>query len=281
MVEASGPATPRPRRRRRWWRVLLAVVGVYLVAVGCGMNPSVPTDAVLNSIPIPAVEVRRQVPGEHRVLVVLQHGLWRSAWALWRLERALVAHGYEVLNVSYPSTQATIEEHAEALAQTLHSYLRTSPEPKPSVCFVGHSLGGLVVRSYLSRPDAVRAHACVFIGTPQRGAMLAGVRSKMLLFSLIMGDQAALQLVPGHPFYASLRRLDGIAVGTIAGGLGDGDGYSTTIPGDDDGTVAVDEATLPEAVDHVVLRAGHTLLTLDSGMIGQVLEFLRYGRFAK
>ncbi len=276
-----GRALPPRRRRRRWWRVVLGVLAGYGIAVGCGMNPSVPSDAVINLVPIPTVDPKLSTGGEGRVLVVLQHGLWRSAWALWRLERALVAHGYDVLNVSYPSTQAMIETHAAGLAAALHSYLATTPDPKPRVCFVGHSMGGLVVRSYLSRDDAVRATACVFIGTPHRGAQLAAVRSKNWFFTQIMGDQAALQLVPGHPFYASLRRLDEVAVGTIAGGLGDGEGYSTTITGDDDGTVAVSEAMLPEADDHIVLRAGHTMLTLDAAMITQVLAFLRHGRFQR
>jgi hypothetical protein len=30
-----------------------------------------------------------------------------------------------------------------------------------------------------------------------------------------------------------------------------------------------------------VLRAGHTMLTLDSAMIAQVLAFLRHGRFQR
>src|SRR5688572_19578967 len=239
---------PKRSRRtawRRWsWRLLGAGLLAWGAAILGGMNPSVPSDAVLNLLPIPAVDLRLAAPAETRALVVVQHGLWRSAWAMWRIERALRAHGYEVLNVSYPSTRATIEDHAAALAGVLHEHLQQTPDPLPAVYFVGHSLGGLVIRSYLSRKDAVPAAGCVFIATPHRGAGLVSRWRGAFLFRCLMGDKAALQLTPGDPCYATLRPLGGVPVGTIIGGKGDGKGYSRNLPGDDDGTVAVAEAHL-------------------------------------
>src|SRR5690606_32717456 len=240
-----------------------------------------PTDAVLNLVPVAARDPALAVPAGQRSLVVLQHGMWRSAWALWRLERALRAHGHEVLNVSYPSTRAKIEDHAAALARALADHLATTPGPAPRIHFVGHSMGGLVIRAYLSRDDAVRPASCVFVATPHRGAILAGLRRGDLLFRMLLGDRAALQLVPGDAFYTALRPLPDVPIGTIIGGKGDEHGCSAAIPGDDDGTVAVREAHCADETDSVLLPLGHTRIGMADAMIAQVLHFLRRGCFAR
>jgi pimeloyl-ACP methyl ester carboxylesterase len=274
-------ATPVRRRRAwRWWlaAALAALLVLWAVAIAFGMNPSVPSDAALNLLPTAAVDQELTAPGEGRCLVVLQHGLWRSAWSLWRLERALREHGYEVLNVSYPSTAAEIGDHARALDAAIDAYLAREKGPPPAVYFVGHSLGGLVIRAYLARDDAVRPSGCVFVATPHRGAAAAARSKDDAWFRLLMGGKAARQLVPGHPFYESLPALRGIPVGTIVGGKGDGAGYSASLPGDDDGTVTVEEARCGDQTDTILLRLGHTRIGFSLATIECVLRFLRTSR---
>ncbi len=274
---------PRPAgvRRRRWiWRALALIALAWGAFIACGMNPSVPSDVLINLWPVPAVDEALLAPAQGRSVVVLQHGMWRSAYALGRIERALRAHDYEVLNVSYPSTSARIEEHAAALDVAIRDYLEATGGPAPAISFVGHSMGGLVVRRYLVRPGAVQARACVFIATPHRGAALAAMRQDSVMFRWLMGDQAAKQLVPGDPFYATLRPLRGVAVGSIFGGKGDDQGFNASLEGDDDGTVRVEEAHLDGEADSVRLPLGHTRIGMADATIAQVLRFLRNGRFA-
>jgi pimeloyl-ACP methyl ester carboxylesterase len=278
MAAPSSPSAARAPRRRRVLRGLAAAVVVFGVLVSCGMNPSVPSDWLINLWPVPAVDATLRA--QPRTLVVLQHGMWRSAFALGRIERALRAHGYEVLNVSYPSTRAHIEDHAERLARAISARLASASQSPSAISFVGHSMGGLVIRRYLARPDAVRAKACVFIATPHCGAALAGKRQDALWFRLFMGNKAAKQLVCGDPFYDSLRPLSGVAVGNIIGGKGDGQGFSSVLEGDDDGTVRVAEAHLDGEQDTVLLPLGHTRIGMADATIKQVLSFLRTQRFA-
>ena len=209
-------------------------------------------------------------------LVVLQHGLWRSAGSLWKLERALRAHGYRVFNRSYPSTTRRIEEHADALGKELGAELA---EPVDEVYFVGHSMGGLVLQAYLRHGDAPEPLASVFLGTPHRGAVLTDLRRDGFLFKLAMGYAASLQLSPGHSFNQREIRVPG-AVGTIIGSAGDAEGFNDDIPGDDDGTVAVGEAHLDGEDDSVTLPLGHTRLSIDDRSIRQVLHFLKHRAFA-
>ena len=78
--------------------------------------------------------------------------------------------------------------------------------------------------------------------------------------------------------FRDLKRLE-CDCGVIFGGLGDGAGWNDSIEGDDDGTVGIDEAQLPEARDRIRLERGHTSLSFDDDSVRQVLHFLKFRRF--
>lgn len=242
------------------------------------VNASTPFDWLLNLGPTPRwPELRATAP----TLCVLQHGLIRSAASLARLARTLRAHGYEVLNETYWSTTAPIEDHARRLAVHVEERLARRREAPPRLAFVGHSMGGLVIRAYLARADARAAWACVFLGTPQRGAQLAALRRRIWPLNLVLDRHAPSQLQPGDPIYARLPRVVAERIGVIAGGRGDGRGWNESLDGDDDGTVAVEEARLAEAHDTVILRCGHTRMTVAVPVMRQVLHFLARGCFER
>lgn len=278
MIMSKTTESIRVGWQRRLRPLLVLVLG-YLTVVGVGcMNPSVPFDIAINLPSIGHYE-DLEVDARRPTLVVLQHGLWRSAYSLWRLERALRDHGYEVLNPSYGSTRGMIEEHARSLGQSLDRYLAERAGPTPRLCFIGHSMGGLVIRSYLAQKGAHKADLCLFIATPQRGASLVDKRKDGLLFRLFMGSKSALQLSPGHDFFSGLPRLDCAEIGVILGSKGDASGWNEDIPGDDDGTVAVSEAQLPEQTDLCTLPLGHTRISCAAEAIAQVLHYLSKGEF--
>jgi pimeloyl-ACP methyl ester carboxylesterase len=256
-----------------------AAAGLWLVPVGLGwMNPSTPFDYALNLGSF-AREPALAAPADgRRRVVVLVHGLWRSAGSLWKLERALRAHGYEPWNVSYPSTRLRIEQHAERLHAALDAALAAGRPDE--LYFVGHSLGGLVIRACLGRPGAPRADACVFVGTPHHGAGLLDRRRDWALFAPLFGDQAALQLSPRDGIYATLA-APRCAFGNVIGARGEPAGWNDDIAGDDDGTVGVAEAHLAGETDAVLLRVGHTRLSFADATIEQVLSFLLDRRFRR
>ena len=265
------------RRRRRLLRIgwigLAALTLLHGVAVLCGIPIAGPFDVVVNLGPTPVVEGLRVPADGKRRVVVLQHGLWRTAASLGRLERTLRAHGYEVWNPGYPSVRGTIEEHAELLHRAVESICA---EPVDELSFVGHSMGGLVIQEYLRRSDARPATACVYLATPHRGAVLADLRKHWFLFRLAMGSRAALQLSPGAPIHSRPIPLPGSS-GNLVGDVGEG---NSSIPGADDGTVAVGEATFAGARDSLTLPFGHTSITFEPEAIVQVLHFLRHRAFA-
>jgi triacylglycerol esterase/lipase EstA (alpha/beta hydrolase family) len=268
----------RVHRPRRWRRRLLgtAVVGAVasLVLLLTGGPVAWPFDWLLNlGAPVVVDAARAPADGTVRV-VVLQHGLFRTAASLGRLERSLRAHGYEVMNVGYASTRAPVEVHARSLAAAIAS--RSARGAVHEWRFVGHSMGGLVIEEYLRSPGAVEPSACVYLGTPHRGAMLADLRKRWFLFRWAMGTSAARQLSPGDAFHQQpLPWLD--RSGAIVGDIGSG---NSAIPGDDDGTVAVGEAALPVPARTVHVAAGHTGLTTSRQALRQVLHWLAFRAFA-
>lgn len=268
MVERKGGC-------RRWLLAgISAATGAALALALAGGPIAWPFDALLNLGGVAAIDGARAAADGRTRVVVLQHGLLRTPASLGRLQRALEQHGYEVLNPGYRSTRGTIAEHARALAAAVAA--RRTRGHVEEWHFVGHSLGGLVIQEYLRQPGAVEPHACVYLATPHRGAMLADLRRHWFVFQWLMGTEAAFELSPGDPFHQQpLPWLD--RSGAIVGDVGDG---NASIPGADDGTVAVDEAALPPPAANLRLPVGHTGIAADLRVLRQVLWFLRHGAFA-
>ena len=265
-------------RLLRWLRVGVAVslllLGGCSVATVLRWPVCLPFDYAWNlGAAVEAAELAPPDDGKVRV-VFLQHGLWRTSRSLDRLARSLRASGYEVVNAGYPSTEDFIEGHAARLRDAVEA--RFAAGPVDELSFVGHSMGGLVIEEYLRRPDARAPHACVYMASPHRGAVLADKRRHWFLFCWAMGDKAAGQLVTSAPLHQ--KPIPHAArSGTIVGDIGAG---SPSIPGRDDGTVGVEEATFAGAADSVVVPYGHTSILVRERTVREVLAFLRDRRFA-
>jgi len=109
--------------------------------------------------------------GDRAPVVVCLHGLYHNPSAFWRIRLALGRAGISrVLILGYPSFRDDFETEAVRLA----ARLRELVPPGASVCFLGHSLGGLMARRLVSEPEFLGRTRCVVtLGTPHRGSALA------------------------------------------------------------------------------------------------------------
>ncbi|MBB6088003.1 lipase family alpha/beta hydrolase [Wenzhouxiangella marina] len=130
-----------------------------------------------------AAVLARQLSGQHkRRVVVLVHGLCMHH-GQWQREthdhgRALASDlDCSVLHLHY-NTGRRISTNGEEFARKLDALLKAWPEPIDSLILLGHSMGGLVIRSALeqARQDELdwldRVDGAIFLGSPHHGAPL-------------------------------------------------------------------------------------------------------------
>src|SRR6266705_108202 len=81
--------------------------------------------------------------------VILLHGLCRTSRSMVKMQHALTDAGYKVRNVDYPSRTASIQKLADDVIEKAVADCQRDGATK--INFVTHSMGGILVRSYLAR----------------------------------------------------------------------------------------------------------------------------------
>jgi len=204
--------------------------------------------------------------------VILVHGLLGNASHLSEMKKDVEKAGYLAVPFTYPSTQLTISEASEYLTQVMDS-LKGVEEFN----FVGHSLGGLVIRSYLAEHPNEHVKRVVLVGVPNNGAHLADIGEGRWIWEKI-GGPAGQQLVTSPEGFIASLPAPSCEFAIIAGGRGDEKGYNPLIPGDDDGTVAVSSTQLKGNMDFAVVREIHKDLPDNEEVRKQILSFLEKGK---
>ena len=224
-------------------------------------------------VPLPKDEAGKDKE-DARPLVLILHGLGQTRHAMIPLALYLQSRGFDAKTINYPSTLEKIESHADRLAHLIDRF------PKGTkVHLIGHSMGGLVIRSYMARHGAKRVKDVIFLGTPNRGSQRADVWMNNWLYRLIMGP-AGQQLGQGPKGIAGQLPIKlEVPFGIVAGGNPRRNGFSKLIKGDNDGTVAVANTLLPGAQDYLLLRVSHAWLADHPAVCLHVSNFLIYQQF--
>ncbi len=206
--------------------------------------------------------------------VVLIHGALRSRAGLAPVAWYLRRFGLDARPFGYDTRGGTLEEHGAALERFIGGWDEVGAEPMPTLGILSHSMGGLVARAYLAREGAAAQSAqqrIVMLGPPNQGAWLAQHFRDFRPFRWLYGA-AAEELLP--------ERVQALAtppatakVMIVAGGRGDERGYLRSIPGDNDGLVAVSETALP-GIAPVLVQGAHSLLQWRRDVLQSAARFL-------
>lgn len=208
--------------------------------------------------------------------VILLHGLWRSQFSMLAVEWKLAHLGYQVVNHSYSSLTRTIQENARVAIDAALVDCRAGRASRISL--VTHSLGGILIRQYLSEHRIPELGRVVMMGPPNQGSELADYYAALITADYLE-PPALVQLGTGP---ASVPRDLGpvdFELGVIAGsahlrsflpGLPDGPG---------DGTLSVAETAVAGMADFIAMPVSHTLMMWDLDVLDQIVHFLIHGRF--
>ncbi|MGD8976435.1 MAG: alpha/beta fold hydrolase [Gammaproteobacteria bacterium] len=228
-------------------------------------------------MPVPAVLAADETPGAsdpEQEVVVLLHGLGRSAGSMALLEQRLESAGYRVHNIDYPSRQAPPDALVALIAESVTACCADSPR----VHYVTHSLGGILARAYLAAEAPANAGRLVMLAPPNRGSELPDLLGDQWLFEFIMGPTAS-ELGTDPASFPNRLPMPPVPTGVIAGTGSINPVGTLVIPGEDDGMVSVCRTWIEGLADFLVVPQTHAFIMRSTRVTDQVIRFLRVGAF--
>ncbi len=256
-----------PHRRRPGIRTVFRRIGV--------LSPAL---ILITGCVLPAyVHYMRTLPSTRNECVILLHGLYRTAASMTLIELHLIRNGYGVINIDYASTRSSIPAVAEE--EVASAVTSAKEQGYERIHFISHSLGALVIRTYLQDHRLPEGSRIVMLAPPNQGSELADWAYHNFPQLSHMSGPAANQLgTRNHPFTSKLGRVSE-EVGIIIGEKSWNPLSSKILPGPDDGAVTLDRAKLKEMRDFMVVPCNHSSIILDKSVRYQVVHFLQRGRF--
>ena len=223
---------------------------------------------------------------QQRNRTILIHGLHQTALIMRPLAKRLQAQGLDTHQYGYRSMRDGIQTNS----QRLNKWLEENHHPDRPIDLVGHSLGGLIIRDFVTQYPKWQIGRCVTLGTPHMGSICADY---------------IWRLAPAVAGRSYIDALDGtvaplpehIELGVIAGNLPYGMGqlflryHNRKLRQKDsplldeylvhDGTVYLKETKLDAATDHLILPVSHTGMLIDNDVARQTGYFLQHGQFKR
>lgn len=206
--------------------------------------------------------------------VILLHGLARTACSMNKLNRAFTKRGYATVNYDYPSRSLEIEQLSEQVIKSALARCQRTGR----IHFVTHSLGGILLRYYLSQHDITNLGHVIMLGPPNHGSELADKLQQYSIYRCLLGP-AAMQVGTNAQSLPNRIGPPTYSVGIIAGDHSINWLGSQLLPKPNDGTVSVASTCLANVDNHLVLPVSHPFMMSNAIVIRQTLYFIQHGRF--
>ena len=213
-------------------------------------------------------------PAMAKECVILIHGLAKSSGSMNTLEKHLKAQRYTVVNLDYPSTHFDIQ----TLAQNYIPQALFKCDSHSTIHFVTHSMGGILLRQYLTQHDIPRLGRVVMLAPPNQGSELVDKLYGVPGYRLI-GDPASTQLGTRSEHLPPNLGEAHYELGIVAGNRSLNPILSRFIPQRDDGKVSVRNTRLRGMRAHLIAPTSHIFIMQHPLVIEQTLHFLDSGTF--
>ena len=211
--------------------------------------------------------------------VVLLHGLARTSSSMNKMERELQDEGYATANIDYPSREFGIVELADIAVEEGLTACRAKDDVE-KIHFVTHSLGGILVRQYLSTASIDELGRVVMLGPPNQGSNAADELDGVPGFDWMNGP-AGHQLGKGEASVPLALGPVEFELGVIAGNRTIDPITSAVLDNPDDGRVSIEDTKVEGMDDFVIVEHSHAFMMRMRKPIELTKAFLRSGSFSE
>lgn len=205
--------------------------------------------------------------------VVLVHG-FLSVLGLYYLAGKLKKRGYGILAPALPTTVQSVRKCSDALARMIEKDF----SKEGTVHFVGFSMGGLIIRDYLSQHVVEELGRIVLIGTPNRGSPYANLLLEVPFSRQVL--KSLPDLAEPGPDIAPPLNVPPPEVGVIMGTQPD-PVRKRLMPGEHDGLVSAESVRCVPTTDEVTIPCSHEFLPWRADTAEAVASFLETGKFSR
>ncbi|ADW17214.1 hypothetical protein Despr_1042 [Desulfobulbus propionicus DSM 2032] len=209
--------------------------------------------------------------------VILLHGLARTRRSMRSLALFLGQRGYTVVNAGYRSCREPIETLAQSTIPPAIAQLRR--QGVATIHCVTHSMGGILLRFFLSVERVPELGRVVMLSPPNQGSELVDCLCRFAWFRRVFGP-AGCQLTTGTEGLPARLGPADFPLGVITGNR-PAIGLGQFFPGPNDGKVSVARAQLAGMADFLEVGCGHSLIMRHRRVQEQVAHFLGNGRFER
>ena len=215
---------------------------------------------------------------KHSECIILIHGLARTSRCMNKAASLLSGFGYHIINVNYPSRKLEISQIVKQHIRPVIEKCETKHFKK--IHFLTHSMGGIILRYYLSTNNIQKPGKTVMLSPPNQGSEIVDKLGALPIFYLL-NDPAGRQLGTNEdsvPIQLGDLNFD---AGIITGNKTINPLLSLIIPGKNDGKVSVKRAKIKGMKDFLVVPSTHSFIMQRTHVIHQALYFIKNGHFNK
>lgn len=212
---------------------------------------------------------------EHEI-VILVHGFNNDESDMFVLKEHLVKMGYKAITVNLPLRFSTLEDCILLFGNQFRQLLPDF-EYFERINFIGYSMGGIVIRSFLANNSVAKLGRCVLIATPNHGTKLADI-SQRFLKPLGQIYKPLKSLQTGSINIGKPINTPNPEIGVIAG-KANKHFLGIFLAGENDGRVEVESAKCEDMIDFIIKPYGHKEIHHQLEIAELVDIFLRTGKF--
>lgn len=213
---------------------------------------------------------------KHTECIILIHGLVRTSHCMNKAASLLSSYGYQVINLNYPSRKLEIDLLvSQHILPVIEEYKSKGYQ---KIHFLTHSMGGILLRYYLSKYSLQNLGKTVMLAPPNKGSEIVDKLGHLYLFFLLNGPVGRQLGTNSNSIPMQLKNLD-FDTGIITGYKSINPLLSLLIPGRNDGKVAVERAKAKGMKDFLVVPYTHSFIMQRTTVIHQALYFIQNGTF--